>query len=95
MPCSAFTAARNVYNILGINNNPMWNTIHKKIHQNDIAGAKYHLAYFIKKKNKAILDLLGHRQEELKNMVETNKLKLTNDEEIIKVLAYYDSLTKG
>ena len=49
----------------------------------------------IKKKNKGILDLLGDRQEELKKMVETNKLKLTNDEEIIKVLAYYDSLTKG
>jgi hypothetical protein len=48
----------------------------------------------IKKKNKGILDLLEDKKEEVKKMVDTNKLKLTNDEEIISVLEYYDSLTK-
>lgn len=49
----------------------------------------------IKKKNKGILDLLDDKKEELKKMVDTNKLKLTSDDEIIKALEYYDSLTKG
>ena len=48
----------------------------------------------IKKKNKGILDLLEDKKEELRKMVDTNKLKLTSDEEIIKVLEYYDSLIK-
>jgi hypothetical protein len=48
----------------------------------------------IKKKNKGILDLLEGEKEALKKMVESNKLKLVNDEEIIRVLEYYDSLTK-
>jgi hypothetical protein len=46
----------------------------------------------IRKKNKEILDLLEGKREELKKMVTSNKLKLVNDEEIIKVLEYYDSL---
>ncbi len=49
----------------------------------------------IRKKNKGILDLLDGKKEELKKMVETNKLKLADDEEIIKILEYYDSLTKA
>jgi hypothetical protein len=48
----------------------------------------------IKKKNKGIQDLLEGEIEALKKMVESNKLKLVNDEEIIRVLEYYDSLTK-
>ena len=48
----------------------------------------------IKKKNKGILDLLEEKKVELKKMADTNKLKLVTDEEIIKVLEYYDSLIK-
>jgi len=46
----------------------------------------------IKKKNKDILDLLEGKKEELKKMVNSRRLKLINDEEIISVLEYYDSL---
>ena len=48
----------------------------------------------IKKKNKGILDLLEGKKEELKKMADSNKLKLVNDEEIIRILEYYDTLTK-
>jgi|SRR5688572_12577391 hypothetical protein len=48
----------------------------------------------IKKKNKGILDLLEGEKEKLKKMVDSGKLKLANDEEIISVLEYYDSLMK-
>jgi hypothetical protein len=48
----------------------------------------------IRKKNKTILDLFDDKREELKKMIDTNKLKLTTDEEIIKLLEFYDALSK-
>jgi hypothetical protein len=46
----------------------------------------------LRKKNKEILDLLEGKKEELKKMIDSKKIKLVNDEEIISVLEYYDSL---
>jgi hypothetical protein len=46
----------------------------------------------IKKKNTDIIDMLDGNREELKKMINEQKLKLTKDEEIIQLLHYYDSL---
>lgn len=46
----------------------------------------------VRKKNKEILDLLEGKKDELKKMIDSRKMKLVSDEEIISVLEYYDSL---
>ena len=46
----------------------------------------------IRKKNREILDLLEGKKEELKKMINSKKMRMDNDEEIINLLEYYDSL---
>lgn len=47
----------------------------------------------IKRKGDSILNILSDKKKELSKMAETNKLKLTVDADLVKLLEYYDQIS--